>query len=96
MIEGELVAFMFRNPHSSIHVNVTDAAGKVTRIAVEWGAASTLGRQGIDRASLKPGDHVIVNGLPARNVEDHRMLLRTIERPSDGFRWGFEEDETFN
>lgn len=95
-IEGRLVAFMFRNPHSYVHVNVTGEDGEVIRYAVEWGAAATLGRQGITRASLKPGDHVIVNGLPARNADEHRVLLRTIERPADGFRWGFDESETFN
>lgn len=96
MIEGELASFMFRNPHSYVHVNVKDAAGNVVRYAVEWGAAAALGRQGIARSTLKPGDHVIVNGLPARNEEEHRVLLKTIERPSDGFRWGFDEGETFN
>ncbi len=94
-IEGKLAAFMFRNPHSFVHVNVKDESGNVVRYAVEWGAAAALGRQGIDRGTLRPGDYVIINGLPARNVEDNRLLLRTIERPSDGFRWGFEEDETF-
>jgi hypothetical protein len=94
-IEGELAAFMFRNPHSYVHVNVKDPAGNVVRYAVEWGAAAALGRQGIDRATLRPGDFVIISGLPGRNPEDHRLLLRKIERPSDGFRWGFEEDEKF-
>jgi len=95
-IEGELASFMFRNPHSYIHVNVKDAAsGNVIRYAVEWGGAATLGRQGIERSTLKPGDHVIISGLPARNADENRVLLKTIERPSDGFRWGF-EGETFN
>ncbi len=94
-IEGQLASFMFRNPHSFVHVNVKDESGNVVRYAVEWGAAAALGRQGIDRRTLRPGDFVIIHGLPARNAEDNRLLLRTIERPSDGFRWGFEEDETF-
>jgi hypothetical protein len=94
-IEGELAAFMFRNPHSYVHVNVEGPDGNAVRYSVEWGAAAALGRQGIDRATLRPGDFVIISGLPGRNAEDHRLLLRTIERPSDGFRWGFEEDETF-
>lgn len=95
-VEGELAAFMFRNPHSYVHLNVTDTAGNVVRYAIEWGAAATLGRQGISRSTLKPGDHVVITGLPARNAEENRVLLRTIERPSDGFRWGFEDSETFN
>lgn len=95
-VEGDLIAFMFRNPHSYVHLNVEDKSGKPVRYAIEWGAAASLGRHGIDRSTLKPGDHVIINGLPARNPDERRVLLRTIERPSDGFRWGFEEDETFN
>jgi hypothetical protein len=93
-IEGDLAAFMFRNPHSYVHVNVKDVSGSVVRYAVEWGAAASLGKEGIDRGTLKPGDHVIITGLPGRNEADHRMLLKTIERPSDGFKWGFEEDQT--
>ena len=46
-------------------------------------------------ARVKPGDFVIITGLPGRNAKDNRLLLRTIERPADGFRWGFSEDETF-
>ena len=94
-IEGELAAFMFRNPHSYVHVNVKDESAGTIRYAVEWGAAAALARQGVNRATLKPGDFVIITGLPGRNPEDHRVLLRTIERPADGFRWGFKEDETF-
>lgn len=95
-IEGDLLAFMFRNPHSFVHINVTDEDGNTVRYAVEWGGAASLGKHGIDRSTLKPGDHVIINGLPGRNKEDNRVLLRTIERPSDGFRWGFEDDESFD
>lgn len=92
-IEGRIAAFMFRNPHSYVHVNVEDAAGGFVRYAVEWGAAASLGKDGIDRGTLKPGDFVIITGLPGRNTEDRRLLLRTIVRPSDAFRWGFEEGQ---
>jgi hypothetical protein len=93
-IEGELVAFMYRNPHAFVHLNVTGKDGKVTRYAVEWGAASVLGQQGVTRATFKPGDHVIITGNPGRNPEDNRLRMRRIERPSDGFKWGF-KGETF-
>lgn len=93
-IEGELVAFMYRNPHAFVHLNVKDKDGNVIRYAVEWGAASVLGQQGITRATFKPGDHVIITGNPGRNPEDHRLRMRRIERPADGFKWGF-KGETF-
>ncbi|MEJ8566548.1 DUF6152 family protein [Elongatibacter sediminis] len=95
-IEGTLVAFMFRNPHAFVHVNVKDENGEVTRYAVEWGGASALGRQGVTRATFKAGDAVRIWGNPGRNPEDHRLRMQRIERTADGYRWGFKEDEVFD
>src|ERR687884_307157 len=85
-IEGELVQFVFRNPHSFVHVECTDASGQKVRWAVEWASGSSLNGQGITRETLKFGDHVIVVGQPGRNDEDHRMRMRSITRPSDGWK----------
>jgi Family of unknown function (DUF6152) len=87
-IEGDLVQFLYRNPHSYVHVEVKDDKGEVTRWAVEWGAGGQLGRQGVARETLKPGDHVIIVGNPGRNADDHRLRMVTITRPSDGWKWG--------
>jgi uncharacterized protein DUF6152 len=87
-IEGDLVQFLYRNPHSFVHVEVKQPDGTTVRWAVEWGAGGQLGRQGVTRETLKPGDHVIVVGNPGRNPEDHRMRMVSIERPSDGWKWG--------
>ena len=88
-IEGELVQFLYRNPHSFVHVEVKDpATGEVVRWAVEWGAGGQLGRQGVTRETLKPGDHVIIVGNPGRNPEDHRLRMVNVTRPSDGWKWG--------
>jgi hypothetical protein len=96
MIEGTLIAFMFRNPHAFVHLNVKDENGEVIRYSIEWGGASTLGRQGVTRATFKAGDKVKIWGNPGRNPEDHRLRMRRIERVSDGYRWGFKEGEDFN
>lgn len=96
-IEGELVQFHFRNPHSFVRVLAPDPeTGEIVRWGVEWGGASLLRRQGIERTTLKPGDNVIITGAPGRNPEDHRVRMETILRPSDGFGWGQDEDETFD
>ena len=87
-IEGDLVQFLYRNPHSFVHVEVKDANGEMVRWAVEWGAGGQLGRQGVTRETLKPGDHVIVVGNPGRNPDDHRLRMVNITRPSDGWKWG--------
>ena len=63
-VEGELVQFLFRNPHSFVHVEDVAAQGNTVRYAVEWGAGLQLNRQGVTRETLKPGDHVIITGNP--------------------------------
>src|SRR5215470_17807875 len=87
-IEGTLVQFLFRNPHSFVHIEVKGENGEVQRWAVEWGGGGQLGRDGIRRETLKPGDHVIVTGNPGRKAEDFRLRMVTIVRPSDGWKWG--------
>jgi hypothetical protein len=86
-VEGKLVQFMFRNPHSFVHVEAPDDKGNMETWAVEWGGGGQLSREGVSRDSLKPGDHVIITGNPGRNPEDHRVRMRSIKRPSDGFGW---------
>lgn len=87
-IEGELVQFLYRNPHSFVHVMAPDEQGQMQRWAVEWGGGGQLARQGVRRETLKPGDRVVITGNPGRNPDDHRLRMRTIERPSDGWKWG--------
>jgi len=87
-IEGNLVQFLYRNPHSFVQVEGKDANGQVVRWSVEWGAGGQLGRQGVTRDTLKPGDHVVIVGNPGRNPEDHRLRMVNITRPSDGWKWG--------
>jgi hypothetical protein len=95
-VEGELVQFLYRNPHSFVHVEVKEQDGTVTRWAVEWGAGGQLGRQGVTRDTLKAGDHVIVTGNPGRTPEDHRLRMVSISRPSDGFKWPNAAGQTFD
>ena len=87
-VEGNLVQFLYRNPHSFVHVEAPDDNGVMQRWAIEWGAGGQLGRQGVTRETLKPGDHVIIVGNPGRNPEDHRLRMVNITRPSDGWKWG--------
>ncbi len=86
-IEGNLVQFLYRNPHSFVHVMAPDDTGTMQRWAIEWGAGLQLGQQGVTRDSLDAGDHVIIEGNPGRNPADHRLRMRSILRPSDGWKW---------
>jgi len=86
-IEGTVVQFMYRNPHSFLHVAVADKNGKTVTWAVEWGAGGALSDNGVKADTLKPGDKVRVTGNPARDAAAHRLRMKSIERPSDGWKW---------
>jgi hypothetical protein len=95
-IEGTVAQFLFRNPHSVLHVVVPDESGGSTRWAIEWQGATQLGAGGLSAQTLRPGDPVIVTGNPGRVAEEHRMLLVTIRRTTDGFGWGTRPGEVVN
>ena len=86
-IEGKLVQFLYRNPHSFVHVEAPDEKGEMQTWAIEWGGGGQLSRDGVTRETLKPGDHVVIKGNPGRNPEDHRVRMQSITRPSDGWTW---------
>jgi hypothetical protein len=86
-IQGTVVQFLFRNPHSFVHVLAPDKDGKMITWAVEWGAGGTLAGDNVKSDTLKPGDKVIVIGNPARDTGSHRLRMRSIERPIDGWKW---------
>ena len=93
-VEGNLVQFLFRNPHSFVHIMAPDDNGQMQRWAVEWGGAGQLGGQGVTRETLRPGDVVAITGNPGRNPADHRVRMVTLRRTSDGFGWGARPGET--
>jgi uncharacterized protein DUF6152 len=92
-IEGQMLQFLFRNPHSFVHMMVKEKDGQMVRYAVEWGGTGQLGGQGVTRETLKPGDLIVVTGTPGRNPDDHRVRMVTLLRPKDGFGWGTKPSE---
>ncbi|PYQ96657.1 MAG: hypothetical protein DMF95_12235 [Acidobacteria bacterium] len=86
-VEGNLVQFLYRNPHSFVHLEGPDENGVAQRWAVEWAAGLQLNQQGVMRDTLHVGDHVIIEGNPGRNAQDHRLRMRSMLRPSDGWKW---------
>jgi hypothetical protein len=94
-IEATVVQFLFRNPHSFVHVDAPDATGKMQRWIVEWGAAGQLGGSGIARDTLKAGDSVVITGNPGRDPSEHRIRLVTIRRKNGDPLWGTRPGETF-
>jgi hypothetical protein len=58
-IHGKIVQFLFRNPHSFVHISGEDDKGAVVLYAVEWAGAGQLSRDGVNAASLHPWKGVI-------------------------------------
>ena len=94
-IEGKLIAFSFRSPHSFVIVEAPDENGTTQRWDVAWNSARELQDTGITRESFKPGDHVIITGNPGRRPGDHIVRMVSFLRPSDGLKWGDKPGETF-
>ena len=87
-LEGKLLQFSYRNPHSFVTVQAPDEDGTMQRWSVEWSGTSQLANTGITPESLKVGDQVVITARPSRVSADYRALMVRLVRPSDGFTWG--------
>jgi hypothetical protein len=87
-LDGKLVQFVYRNPHSFVHVQAADQSGAPQRWAVEWAGTGQLAEAGVQRDTLKVGDAVVIVGRPSRVRGEYRALMVRLTRPSDGFTWG--------
>ena len=92
-LKGKLVQFVYRNPHTFVHVQAPDADGQMQRWAVEWGGTTQLDRSGVTRDTLKVGDEVVIVARPSRVQGEYRALMVKLTRPSDGFSWGTRQGE---
>jgi hypothetical protein len=91
-IKGKIVVFQFRNPHSFVTVEVTNADGKKVRWGIEGPGSTQLANSGIQNDTLRYGDEVVVTGNPSRTPAEAKLRMRTMKRP-DGFSFGFTDAE---
>ena len=88
-IEGEVIEFQYKNPHSWVQVKGRDAFGRGDAVySAEWASVSRLEREGINARTLRRGDVVRIWASPNRNPSDNRIRLKRIERRSDHWSWG--------
>ncbi|HEX5432494.1 MAG TPA: DUF6152 family protein [Bryobacteraceae bacterium] len=95
-LNGKIVEFLFRNPHSFLQIEAPDEKGVMQRWSLEWRSSGQLGQQGIKRSTLKIGDEVVVTMNPSRTPGDHRGALKSLHRKSDGFGWGDKPGDTID
>lgn len=92
-INGTIVEFQYKNPHSWVHVSAQDPFGREKIYSAEWVSTSQLEREGITKSTLHVGDDVQIWGSPAKNPNDNRMHLKRIRR-SDGWEWRGRRNQT--
>lgn len=92
-IKGELVVFMYRNPHSVLQVMVMGPDGKGVRWACEWAGTRSLNKSGVSSGTLRPGDEVVISGFPGRSEDVPRLLVRSIHRLADNWKWSGDSTE---
>ena len=85
-VEGDVVEFQYKNPHSWIFVQGREGSGPAKIYACEWTSVSQLERAGITKTFFKPGDSLRIWASPNRNPNDNRIRLKRIER-KDGWKW---------
>jgi hypothetical protein len=87
-VDGTIVEFQYKNPHSWVHVRGSERSGvgEERVYSAEWVSTSQLENEGITKTTLKPGDKVRIWGSPSKNPSDYRMHLKRMER-SDGWQW---------
>jgi len=81
-IEGKVVEFNVRNPHSFIVIEVEEKDGKKVKWGGEWGSATQLSQGGVKRFTLEVGDYLIIEGAPPRDSTDKKVLVRRVSRPA--------------
>jgi hypothetical protein len=86
-VDGIVAQFRFVQPHPFVVIDVRRGTA-TEQWQLELDNRWELSEIGFTEATLKPGDRVVVTGSPARR-EPHRMYVRRLDRPADGF--GYEQ-----
>jgi hypothetical protein len=87
-LEGKVMQFVLRNPHSFVQIQAPDDKGVMQRWAVEWSGTTQLSNAGVKQESLRVGDELVIVARPSRVPNEYRALMVSLKRPSDGFTWG--------
>ena len=76
-IEGRVTEFWFRNPHSRLYLEVTDARGEGSSIwELEFGGARGLANQGWSEDTFQLGELMTASGAPPETAQIDLTLER--------------------
>jgi Family of unknown function (DUF6152) len=90
-IRGTVTEFSWTNPHVQIYLDVKDGKGNVVHWSVETYSPGKLVRAGWSKESVKAGDVVSINLIPAKSGAPvgflHKLVL------PDGKELGLQEQD---
>jgi Family of unknown function (DUF6152) len=90
LIEGEVTAWNYNNPHSWLIVNALDAKGEMQTWSFEGAAIVHAARQGVNGTTYRKGEKVRIVMSPIRDGRNAGALCFVIKedgsftRPNDG------------
>lgn len=87
-LEGEVQELQLRSPHALLLFKAKTPEGTVETYTAEWSNPRRLKEAGVTNDTLKPGDLVVVTGSPGRTPSEHKVHLKGIRRPADGWAYG--------
>jgi len=67
LLKGKVTKVEWVNPHTWIHMEVTNPDGTKVEWMVEGGTPNTLLRRGVNRDSLKVGTDIVVDGYQSKD-----------------------------
>ena len=67
LLRGPIVRVEWVNPHTWIHLEVTNDDGSKTTWMVEGGTPNTLLRRGLSRDTILPGTFIVVDGYQSKD-----------------------------
>ena len=76
VLEGRLQKMNYRNPHANIELEVPNDDGTTTVWTLTTASTQVLGRAGVNRDTMKPGEFLKVTALPARNGNPSGFIRR--------------------
>jgi hypothetical protein len=76
VLEGRLQKMNYRNPHANLILEVANEDGSTTEWTLTTASTQVLGRAGVNRDSIKPGEFLKITALPARNGNPSGFIRR--------------------
>lgn len=66
-LKGRLTKMEWINPHGWLHIDVTDADGRVVNWAIEAGSPNALLRRGLRQNDFPIGSELVIEGYRSKN-----------------------------